>query len=268
MPQFDVSAICGAISFDGAPVDPAVLRRMTAAAPYRGPDGIRHWAGENVALAHLAFHVTPESVLERQPLASVDGRLRLVADARIDNREELLRALAGEGLPPKPTDADLILAAYRRWREACPERLLGDFAFAVWDTAEQTLFLARDALGGRSLCYHFDGRRCLFASEVGQILDVPGFRPRINEDRVADHLADLYAHESARRSSSPSTTARRRTPSSCRRRGVRKRRYWDVDPEARIRYRDDREYAEHFLEILTAATRCRMRSDRAGRDCR
>ena len=70
MPRCDVSAICGAVNFDGAPVDPAVLRRMTAAAPYRGPDGIRHWVDDNVALAHLAFHVTPESVLERQPLAS------------------------------------------------------------------------------------------------------------------------------------------------------------------------------------------------------
>ena len=106
---------------------------MTAAAPHRGPDGVRHWVDGNAGLAHQAFHVTPESVRERQPLASADGRLTLVADARIDNRDELIRALAGEGLPADPTDADLILAAYRRWREACPERLLGDFVFAVWD---------------------------------------------------------------------------------------------------------------------------------------
>ncbi len=145
-----MSAICGIVHFDGAPVDAAALRAMTGAAPHRGPDGVRYWMGDAAGLAHLAFHVTPESVRETQPLISTDGRYVLVADARIDNRDELLAALRGEpDLPPAPTDADLILAAFRRWGEACPERLLGDFVFAVWDTANRRLFLARDALGGR-----------------------------------------------------------------------------------------------------------------------
>lgn len=254
-----MSAICGVVNFDGAPTDAALLRRMTGAAPWRGPDGVRHWVKGNVGLAHQAFHVTPESVRERQPLVSADGQLALVADARIDNREELIRALAGEGMPPDPTDADLLLAAYRRWREACPERLLGDFVFAVWDNAEQQLFLARDAMGGRSLCYHFDGRRCVFASEVGQILDVPGFQQRINEGKIADFLARLNHEysETLFESVYYCPPAHAVTVSAG---GVRKRRYWDIDPAARLRYRDDREYAEHFLEILTAATRCRMRA--------
>jgi len=136
-----------------------LLRKMTDATPERGPDGVRFRVDGNAGLAHQAFHVTPESVRERLPMASVDGRLVLVADARIDNRDELIRALDGERMPHDPTDADLILAAFQRWGERSPERLLGDFVFAVWDKAEQTLFLARDALGGRSLCYHFDGRR-------------------------------------------------------------------------------------------------------------
>lgn len=247
------------VNFDGAPADPSTLHRMTEAAPYRGPDGVRHWSDGHAGLAHQAFHVTPESLRERQPLASADGRLMLVADARIDNRDELIRALIGEGLPGEPTDADLILAAFRRWGEGCVERLLGDFVFAVWDAANQCLILARDALGARSLCYRVDDRRCLFASEVSQILDVPGVPARINEGKVADYLAGLN-HEyedtlfESIRYCPPAHTV---TVSA---RGVRKRRYWDVDPAARIRYRDDREYAEHFLELLTAATRCRMRS--------
>jgi asparagine synthase (glutamine-hydrolysing) len=254
-----VSGICGVVNFDGAPVDTALLRRMTAAAPYRGPDGVRHWVDGNAGLAHQAFHVTPESVRERQPLASADGRFTLVADARIDNREELIRALRGGGLPLEPTDADLILAAYQRWREACAERLLGDFVVAVWDKADQKLFLARDALGARSACYHFDGRRCLIASEVRQILDVPGFQARINEGKVADYLASLNDDRAETLFESiyyfpPAHTV---TISKA---GVYKHRFWDIDPEARIRYRDDREYAEHFLALVTAATRCRMRS--------
>lgn len=254
-----MSAICGVANFDGSPADPSTLRRMTAAAAYRGPDGVRHWVDANAALAHQAFHVTPESVRERQPLASGDGRFAFVADARIDNRDELIRALGDEGPTAQSTDADLILAAWRRWGEACAERLLGDFVFAVWDRAEQQLVLARDALGGRSLCYFHDGRRCLFASEVNQILEVPGVAPRISEDKIADYLACLNHDDEGTlfesiRYCPPAHVVTLSTA------GARKRRYWDVDPGRRIRYRDDREYAEHFLELVTAATRCRMRS--------
>ena len=180
-----------------------------------------------------------------------------MADARIDNREELIRALAGEGLPPNPTDADLILAAYRRWREACPERLLGDFVFAVWDAADQKLFLARDALGGRSLATTSTAGDACSPPRWARFSTFPG-SARINEDKVADHLASLArTDETLFESIHYCPPAHAVVVSAA---GVRKRRYWDVDPAARIRYRDDREYAEHFLELLTSATRCRMRS--------
>jgi asparagine synthase (glutamine-hydrolysing) len=254
-----MSAICGLVNFDGAPADPEVLRRMAAAAPYRGPDGVHYWFKDNAGLAHFAFYVTLESVREQQPLISADGRLTLVADARIDNREDLIDTLAGEDLPAAPTDADLILAAYRRWGEACPERLLGDFVFAVWDTVEQRLFLVRDALGGRSLGYCFDGRRVLFASEVGQILDVPGFPMRINERKIAAYLNALgdEHEETFFETVYYCPPAHGLTVTAG---GIRKRRYWDIDSEARIHYQDDREYADHFRSLLTEATRCRLRS--------
>ncbi len=192
-----MSAICGILDFSGAPIDPRALPAMVAAATHRGPDGVSDWGQPGAGLAHLAFHVTPESLRERQPLLSPDHRFVLVADARIDNRAELIHALRDEpACPPGPTDADLILAAFLRWGERCPEHLLGDFVLALWDSQARRLFLARDALGGRGLCYHYDGRRCLFASEVDQILAIPGWEARINERKVADYLADLtQGHE-------------------------------------------------------------------------
>jgi len=237
---------------------------MAQAARHRGPDGISFWLGADAGMAQLAFHVTPESVRETLPLLSPGGRFALVADARIDNRDELLRALRGEpGFPPSssPSDADLILASFTKWGEACCERLLGDFAFAIWDAVEHRLCLVRDALGGRSLCYHHDGRRCLFASEPGQILDLPepGFATRPNELRIAQYLASIVGDEELTFFESifycPSAHSL-----SVTRQGLRKRRYWEIDPEARIRHRDERLYAEQFLELVTDATRSRMRS--------
>ena len=256
-----MSAICGIVRFDSQGVDPAALEALTRAAVHRGPDGICNWFGEGAGLAHLAFHVTPESVGEAQPLiGGVNGRYILVADARIDNRAELMSALRGEiPLPAAPTDADLIMAAFLRWGEDCLPRLLGDFVFALWDTTARALLLARDALGGRSLSYHYDGRRCIFASEVDQILQAPGFELRINDRKVADYLAD-WTHEQEETYFEsicfcPPAHIIRLSGN-----GLQKRRYWDIDPDARLRYRDDREYAEHFLAVLADATACRMRS--------
>ena len=88
-----MSAICGIIHFDGRPVDRTDLEAMAESSPYRGPDGTSFLLDGNTGFAYLAFHVTPESVHEKQPLVSDDGRLVLVADVRLDNREELAKKL-------------------------------------------------------------------------------------------------------------------------------------------------------------------------------
>src|SRR5215212_5986209 len=157
-----MSGICGVIHLDGAPVEPEILKEMAKAAAHRGPDGIRYWTDDNAALAHLALNITPESLREQQPLVSCGNDLVLTADARIDNRGELIRALGAKGYLPEaePTDGELILAAYRCWGEECPARLVGDFAFAIWDARRKRLFAARDALGGmRAFYYRSESRR-------------------------------------------------------------------------------------------------------------
>ena len=114
-----MSGIVAIVNFDGAPVDPEVLRKMAEQCAYRGPDGIRYWIRGNVGLAHLALHATPEALRELQPQLSEDGTLCLTADVRVDNRPELINLLNAKGtpLPADATDADLLLAAYRTWSD-------------------------------------------------------------------------------------------------------------------------------------------------------
>ena len=252
-----MSAICGILQLDGAPVDRAALEQMVAGSPYRGPDGIGYWYGGQIGLAHLAFHVTPESVRERQPLRSADGRLVLAADVRLDNRAELIDAL--RDLPEDPTDPDLLLAAYQRWGTRCVEHLLGDFVFALWDTAARELLLARDQLGAFSLTIHRSGQRLLFASETTAILNAPGVEPRVNETAVTKQLAwvPLDAEETYFEAVHFLPPAHCMSVSGGR---TRRWRFWDVDPSARIHYRDDDAYAEHLLHLLTEAVACRTRS--------
>ena len=92
-----MSGIAGIIRFDGAPVEPGRIAKMTYAMSHRGPDGIRHWVKGSVALGQCMLCTTPESREETQPLTSEDESLVLVMDGRVDNWEELRRELLGRG---------------------------------------------------------------------------------------------------------------------------------------------------------------------------
>ena len=231
---------------------------MADAAAYRGPDGIEVWSGTHASLGHLALNVTSEDERESQPL--VKESLVLVADARIDNRSALQSKVRRQLRTSSPTDADLILAAYRKWGTECPGRLIGDFAFAVWNQDTQRLFAARDPMGMRPLHYRVEDERLLFASDVKQLLAAPDVPARISKPMVAAYLQNQFEpldwtfYEGI--SQLKPAHALLVQPDDT----VRTWRYWDIDPENRIRYDDERDYVEHFREVFAEAVRARLRS--------
>ncbi|MCC6190075.1 MAG: asparagine synthetase B [Anaerolineales bacterium] len=254
-----MSGIGGVVYFDGHPAEPADLAGFSARLSQRGPDGGGLWLAGPVALAQHALWTTPESLAERGPFTSPDGALVIAADARLDNRAELCRALdlRDAGQP----DSALILAAYARWGEAAPERLLGDFAFAVWDAREQRLFCARDAMGVRPFFYYQSARCLAWASDLKALLALPGVPCRVNELRLADFLTgghDLASTFYADIMRLPpahtlSVSAHGEQP-------ARLRRYWDLAAPRDTRLPSDAAYAEAFRELLTASVRARVRS--------
>jgi asparagine synthase (glutamine-hydrolysing) len=255
-----VSGIAGIYNLDGQPVDRALLGRMTDVIAHRGPDGAGHWICDSVGLGHRMLHTTSESLYEEQPVVHESGQLVLTADARIDNRKELIGTLAINGKPKEQiTDAELILKAYGKWGGACPEKLLGDFAFAIWDGREHCLFCARDPLGIKPFYYHGDGRRFLFGSELCQLFADSFVGREPNEGMIGECLACAITDQEE-------TLYRgvlRLPPAHflfVRPGQLRKERYWDIDPSFSIRHQSNLEYAEHFLEIFTEAMRCRLRS--------
>jgi asparagine synthase (glutamine-hydrolysing) len=261
-----VSGICGIVNLDGTPVEPGILQEMAEAAGHRGPDGIRYWRNGNVGLAHLALNITPESFHERQPLESDRGGLVLTADARVDNRDELMSSLRTKGClkdgHPQDgalTDADLILAAYQCWGEACPVRIIGDFAFALWDARRRRLFACREPMGTRALYYRVEPRRVLFGTEIKQLLAVPGVPARIFDPAVGAFLAAGVGlpEWTFYQGITQLPPAHALTVDTT---GFRTWRYWDIDPDFRIEYADEDEYAEHFVEVFKEAVRCRLRS--------
>lgn len=264
-----MSGICGFVNLDGAPADPALLQRMAQAAAYRAPDGIRYWLRANVGLAHLAFNLTPQAVQQPQPLLSADGNLALTAVVRLDNRPELLSALAAKGIVSAKdaeqqalSDAALILAAYQCWGEACPQYLLGDFAFVLWDQRLACLLAAVDPQGMEILHYRHQGAIFQFASDACQLLADPRFPADLDEETIARDLVLPNVggqRESYYRGISKLAAAEKLLLNS---QGRTVQTYWLYEPGQQIRYRREEEYAEHFLELFRQAVLCRLRSTR------
>ena len=184
-----MSGIYGMVRLDGAPVTREMLQPQATAMAGWGWDGHGQWSGEQTGLGFLSLHTTPESLHERMPASlRAAPHLFITADARIDNRDELFHAL--NVTPPGRTrtpDSSLILLAYERWGADCVKRLLGDFAFAIWDARERLLFCARDPLGCRPFYYQCGAGSFVFASDIrGVLAGVES--PRLNEPLLAAHL--------------------------------------------------------------------------------
>jgi asparagine synthase (glutamine-hydrolysing) len=254
-----MSGINGIYMLDGRAADADVLKRMTDSLAHRGPDGSAIWLDGPIGLGHSMLWTTPESLGEKLPLASNDESCVLTADARIDNRRELITALGLSQAPSQITDAEIILASYMQWGERCPEKLLGDFSFAVYDKGAQHLFCARDHMGVKPFCYYRAGEIFAFASEIKGLFCVPEVPRKLNEVRVADYLTlmmedrEITFYQGILRLPAAHTlTASKKK--------VTLRRYWSLDPTRELHYDSDESYVKAFRGLFTEAVRCRLRS--------
>ncbi len=255
-----MSGITGIYHRDGQPVEPGLLQRMTELIAHRGPDGTGYWIDGPVGMSHQMFHTTPESLHERQPLVDPTGNRCLTFDGRVDNREELKRALEQKIMRLRTdTDAELVLQAYACWGEECLQRIIGDFAFVIWDGPGRKLFCARDIQGIKPFYYYLDRHLFLWGSEIRQIFAVPAVPKQPNLGMIGEYLID----EVTSLEETLYTDIMRLPPAHylvITAERTRKVRYWDIDPAREVRYSTDQEYAEHFLEVFQEAVRCRLRS--------
>ena len=258
-----MSGICGIINFDGQPVERELLEKMANAAEYRGNDGIRYWLQGELGFVHLALHTTPESRRENQPLVHKQGGLVLVADARIDDRQSLIKKIKGKNvyINDRPTDAALILAAYMTWGADCPEQLLGDFAFVVWDSNYQQAFAARDRGGCRCLYYRRTRNTFRFATQASQLIVDPDYKQVLNRQMVArdlilpgfggQHQSYYLGIEKLGSAEKLQVTADKLT----------QKKYWQLNADQRIVYKDPVEYSDHFRDLFAKCVGDRLRCE-------
>lgn len=254
-----MSAIFGVYYLDGQPIDFIHLERMAEVLTHRGLDNADIWIEESVGMGHRMLWTTPESLLEKLPLVNRTGNLVITADARLDNRDELISALQLKEPAAKITDSQLILSAYEQWGENCPEKLLGDFAFVIWDKYQQILFCARDVMGVRPFYYYHSSQVFVFASEIKGLLCIPEVPRQLNELRIGQYLTRIFEDkETTFYQDILRLPAAHSLIVSCKTKQMR--RYWTLDPSRELRLSSNQEYAEAYRDIFTEAVRCRLRS--------
>ena len=204
--------ITGLLSLQGAPLDPAVLQRMTDRQAHRGPDGegfllgwhaesgfahklvphTRQWDGRapvRLALGHRRLAILDLSDRGLQPMSVDDGKCWIVFNGEIYNHRELRAELEGRGYSfGTRTDTEVLLQAYREWGDDCLGRLQGMYAFAIWDGARGRLFAARDRLGIKPLYHATPSGTFAFASEMKALLACPGLDPTPDDEAVVGFL--------------------------------------------------------------------------------
>lgn len=160
--------MCGIAGIVGSGWKPQQLRAMVASQHHRGPDGQGLYvdAEDQVGLGHNRLSIIDLSEAGKQPMVDRSGQVRLVFNGEIYNYLEL-RAELSDYPYSSHTDTEVVLAAYERWGEACLDRLIGMFAFLIWDERKRRLFAARDRFGVKPLHFHEQADGTLFlASEI------------------------------------------------------------------------------------------------------
>ena len=255
----------GLVQRNGSRADAELVRAMTDSLYFRGPDGCGTWSDGQAALGHAELRLSPEWRTQGQPF-TLDGALTIVADARLDAREQLAAKLSGgEGQRTADIpDAVLIARAYAKWGESCVERLAGDFSFGIWDAQTKSLFCARDHFGIKPFYFAETAGDFLFSNTFECLRMHPDVADELNEEAIGDFL--LFGLNR-----NPDTTAfrdiQRLPPAHCMtvaRGGIRRRRYWSAPTDGRIRYDREEEYVEHFRSLLNHAVAERLDGRRTG----
>lgn len=249
-----MGAICGFASSRDVLADD--LSPMLEALRVYG-DSASTWTNGNVAMGQRCATTSVGQSLAMR----VDARagLAVAVDARLDNRRDLADAL---GLPAAQRDdvdnAELVLHAFKRWGRDCADRLLGDFAFAVYDQRSRELFLARDPVGIRPLYYALGKQRLVFGSAIEALLAVPDIPDDLDEVTVAESLLRI-AETSRTRTFFRAVS---RLPAGhglvFARGKVRLHRHWRPERLPKRRPASDAEVLEEALELFDQAVRDRL----------
>jgi asparagine synthase (glutamine-hydrolysing) len=236
----------------GLPNDTAVLKR-------RGPDDSGYYISDQAYLAQRRLSIIDLSS-GHQPIYNEDHTKCIVFNGEIYNFREIRQTLEAAGHRfATNSDTEAIIHAYEQWGEQCLDALRGMFAFAIWDSVAEELFIARDRLGIKPLFYAYHKGIFYFASEIKAIIDLPFFPREMDPDGFAAYFTLSYIP-------APLTIFKhiKKLPAGHKLRFRKGRldieKYWDLQ-FAPDRSKSESYFREGFMALLEEAVRLRLISD-------
>jgi asparagine synthase (glutamine-hydrolysing) len=180
-----VCGICGKLIFDeSARVSTTLVKAMADNIWHRGPDDEGFYVAGQIGLGFRRLSIIDLSG-GHQPLSNEDGTVWIAFNGEIYNYQQLRQFLLGKGhVFRTQSDTEVIVHLYEELGEACVEKLRGMFAFAIWDSRQKALFLARDRVGIKPLYYHLSQNALLFGSEIKAILADPEVKPEVDPNMI------------------------------------------------------------------------------------
>lgn len=254
--------IAGKIYFGGE-VDKDQLNKLSEAIAHRGPDDFGTFISpdKRVGFVHRRLAIIDLSDAGHQPMSYLN-RYWITFNGEIYNYVELRSKLMKLGYRFKShSDTEVILAMYDKYKEQCVTHLRGMFAFAIYDSQRQIVFMARDRVGKKPLKYYLDSQVYIFASELKAILtqkevstqpDLEDIQAYLNWGYVPSPktgFKNIYKLESGHYMLLNLTT-----------RQLTKQCYWDVDYSQKLKLSEN-EWSDKILDLLEKSTKLRMVAD-------
>lgn len=173
--------------------DAATVQSMLEKLQRRGPDADGLWSEGPATLGHRRLSILDLSDAGRQPMVSANGRFVITYNGEVYNFAELRDELGVSGADLRSSsDTEVLLLAWERWGPAALDRMVGQWAFAVYDREDQRLCLARDRFGEKPLFFHENDGRVAFASSLTALMAVPGVPRELDDDALIEYLTLRY----------------------------------------------------------------------------
>ena len=186
--------MCGIAGFMGQVENRAdVIRNMTEVITHRGPDSDGFFTDDNISMGFRRLSIIDLGA-GHQPICNEDKSLVLTFNGEIYNYKDLRKELIAKGHKfYTDTDSEVLVHGFEEWKEDMLPKLRGMFGFAIYNTKDNSLFIARDFFGIKPMHYTQIGNDFVYASEIKSILEYPKFEKKFNRKALDSYLSFQYA---------------------------------------------------------------------------
>lgn len=249
-----MSGFAGIVSLDGAPPDARLLERMAERLAFRGPDGTHITTKPGVGFCFTFLRTGPAPQCPSQP-CSLDGRVWLLGDVRLDGRDDLRRKLEqhGDGIETDVSDEELALRSWRLWGGKGIAELIGDYAFALYDMEARCLLCWRDLIGARPFFYAHIGNWLYFSNTLDALRCVPAVSRELDHHFIGDFLLQDTRPDLARSVFRDISRLRAGYALQYSKAGLQEHRFASLPVEEPLWFSREEQYVEQFLSLYKRA---------------